>query len=869
MALPSGTRIAHFEVLAPLGAGGMGEVYRAVDLDLGRDVAIKVLPDDVAHDPARLARFEREARAAAALNHPNIIVVHEVRAADPVPFLATELLDGHTLAVAMERPLGVTRTLAYAAQVAKGLAAAHDKGIVHRDIKPANLFVTRGGVVKILDFGIAKATSAAEGAATMTAPQSVIGTSGYMAPEQVRGGAIDGRADLFALGVVCYEALTGRRPFAGDSAADRLAAVLHEDPPDLRSQVPDLPPAVARIVHRCLEKDPADRFQSAHDLAFALEGALQPDEARPAANPARFGRRGLAALAAGVIAAFVAGGMVGWRQGGNRAAPATFARHLSLSTPALSTDIYVPFALSPDGTTLAFAGQEPQRLFVRRLDSVAVTEVPGGEGAYDPFFSPDGRWVGFWSHGEIKKVPLVGGPAVVVCQALDMLGASWGDDGAIVFSPGLGQGLLTVSSEGGAPRPLTTLNAERGEVLHAFPQVLSGGRGVVFTVQSTTGNAPYSVDHYDPRANARRQLANGARYGRFLPSGHLAFVRERGLVVVKAAIDTLAPSGTPVTLVDDVQTVELGGARVAIADEGTLAYVPFRPPPSKRLVWVNRSGAVVDTGLPARPYQSPRLSPDGRRAVVRIDEASSKDIWIATFARTTLERLTFERTLEYTFSGHSFLPDGSSVIYSTDSPGGVAVTVHALGGGEPRTLLTWPRRISPGRVTRHGVVLSELGATTGGDLLLMPPGSSQPQPFIQQSGTQFGAAVSPDERFVAYAGDESGRIEIYVTPLPGPGPKRQLTPDGGSEPVWSRDGREVFYRQGGRMMAIPVNVSGALVAGPPRALFDDRFAPGSPGLPAYDVGADGRFLMLEGKTETEPELRVVLNWIDEVKRRVP
>ena len=279
---------------------------------------------------------------------------------------------------------------------------------------------------------------------------------------------------------------------------------------------------------------------------------------------------------------------------------------------------------------------------------------------------------------------------------------------------------------------------------------------------------------------------------------------------------------------------------------------------------------MTDTGLPARTYFAPKLSPDGRRAAVRVVEMPAQDIWIATFARSTVERLTFDRTLEYTFSSHSFSPDGTTLAYSSDGPGGTVVNVQGVDGGLPRTLLTWPRRIAPARVTRHGVLLVELGATTGGDMLLLPPGSEQPQPLVQRPGHQFGGAVSPDERFVAYAGDESGRNEIYVSSFPQPGPKRQLTSDGGTEAVWSRDGREIFYRNNGRMMAIPVTASAALVAGQPRALFDDAFARGAPGEPAYDVGPDGRFLMLESDVATPPpELRVVLNWLDDVKRRVP
>ena len=405
MPLAAGFRVGHFEVMAPIGAGGMGEVYRARDLDLGREVALKVLPDELVLDPSRLARFEREARTVAALNHPNILVVFEIGFHEAVPFVAFELLAGQTVGHAAHGTLGLRRTIDYAAQAARGLAAAHDKGIVHRDVKPANLFITSDGVLKILDFGIAKfAGDELEAAPTLTAPGAVVGTSGYMAPEQVLGRPVDARTDIFALGTVCYEMLTGRRAFPGDTGAQRLAAILKEEPPEIRTVNREVPGAVARIVHRCLEKAPEDRFQSARDLAFALESAGQAD-APPAGRPAAPGWRRWAALAAVLVAGLVVGGIIGGRL--NRAgAEPRFARHLSLGPPAatpLSSDIYVPFALSPDGTTLVFAGQQHQRLFVRRLDTFAISELAGSEGAYDPFFSPDGRWIGFWSHGEIRK----------------------------------------------------------------------------------------------------------------------------------------------------------------------------------------------------------------------------------------------------------------------------------------------------------------------------------------------------------------------------------------------------------------------------------------------------------------------------------
>jgi len=872
MPLAAGARIAHFEVVAAIGAGGMGEVYRARDLDLGRDVALKVLPEDLIDDASRLVRFEREARAAAALNHPNILVVFEVGASASTPFVAFELLEGQTLSLAMHRPLGVRRSLDYATQVARGLAAAHDKGIVHRDIKPSNLFVTSGGVLKILDFGIARVGPEEPAAtSTLTAPGAVLGTTGYMAPEQVRGEPVDARADVFALGAVCYEMLTGRRAFPGSTSAESLAATLKEEPPEIPTLNHDVSPAVARIVHRCLEKAPGSRFQSAHDLAFALESALVPDPPRPIPTSGAWWR--YAALAAvAVVAGF------GGSQLLNRVAPtppASALRRAIISPPGsapLSGGEYVPFALSPDGTRLAYVTSQPERLLLRRLDEFAITEVAGAEGAFDPFFSPDGQWIGFWAHGEIKKVPVAGGPPVVLCKSLDMLGASWGPDGSIVFAGGLGEGLSVVSADGGAPQPLTALDADRGELHHGFPQVLGDGRAVLFTAQSTSKDAPFSVELYDVATKVRRTLVAGAQYGRYLPTGHLVYVRNRMVLAARVAPDTLQPTGPAVTILDDVQLGAAGAAPLSVAKDGTLAYVAFDPPPVKRLVWVDRSGKETDIGLPARAYVTPRLSPDGRSIAVRIADPPVNDIWIASLDRMTLERLTFGRRLVFTFSQHAFSPDGSTLAYSEDAAHAARLVTHAVDGRTPpQELLLWPRRISPAQFTRkHGLLLVEFGATTGGDLMLMPPGADRLAAVVQEPKNQWGSALSPDERFVAYAGEESGRYEIYVAPVPGPGAKRQLTADGGVEAVWSRDGREIYYRNADRIMAIPMTPATGVPSGRPRVLFEDRFDAEAAGAPGYDVAADGRFLMMRADAPPRPpELRLVLRWFEDLNRRVP
>lgn len=851
----------------------MGEVYRARDLDLGRDVALKVLPAEFARDPHRLARFDREARAAAALNHPNVLVVYEVGESSGTPFVVAELLAGQTLRLLMARPLSVPRALDYITQVAQGLAAAHDNGVVHRDIKPENLLVTSDDRVKILDFGIATIADEAAGASlsTLTAPGAVIGTTGYMAPEQARGEAVDARADVFALGAVWFEMLTSRRAFPGATATEALAAILTQTPPDVSRLNPDVPAGVARIIHRCLEKQRENRFQSARDVTFALEAVRDPG---PEPASALWPWRRWVAVAALVLAAGALGSLLTALQRPASTSTAAPPRRTTVVTPAsarLSPGDFVPFALSPDGTTIAYTTSQPERLFLRRLDDFDVTEVSGTDGAFDPFFSPDNQWIGYWTHGEIKKVPVAGGPPVLVCQAADMLGASWGDDGSIVYAPGLG-GLFAVAASGGTPRALTTLDLARGDVQHVFPQYVSRGRAVLFTALSQSKDAPFSVELYDVATNVRRTLVPGGQHGRLLPSGHLAYVRDHTLFAVRVATDTLQPQGTAVAVLTDLQTGVNGEALVSFAADGTLAYVPYHPPTNHWLEWIDRTGRATRLTLPPRPYGIPRLSPDGRTIALAVEDGVNTDIWLSDIGRGTLERLTFGRRHFRTFRTHTFLPDGSRLAYAEDTATGARVVVHAVDGmQDPRPLLSWPRRIAPAWVTRaEDMLLSEFGAGTGADVLLLPKGQASPHALVSDPGNQWGPVLSPDERYAAYASEEAGRYEIFVTAYPGPGPRRQVTTEGGVEVRWSRDGRELYYRSGDRMTAVEIETTPLLRVGRARQLFEGRFAKGAAGLPAYDVAPDGRFLMMRAESEPPiPELRLVSNWFAELRRLVP
>jgi hypothetical protein len=872
MSLKTGTRLGHFEVLAPIGSGGMGEVYLARDLHLGREVALKVLPDAFASDSFRLARFEREARAAAALNHPNVLAVFEVGAGQP-PYVVFELLTGRTLRMLLERPLGVSRAVDYATQIADGLAAAHEKGIVHRDIKPENLFVTGDGRVKILDFVIATRADepGSDAPPTLTAPGAVIGTAGYMAPEQVRGEPVDSRADIFALGAVLYEMLTGRGAFSRETGVDSIAAILHDEPPAVETLVPDVPPAVAAVVGHCLVKAREGRFQSARDVAFAL-GLANP----PAAQTVTRARPNRAAIAALSLAALIVAAAVGaiFRPAADRAPT---PRRVSITFPATdplgASFDFVPFTLSSDAALLAYTTVQPERVIVRRLDDFAVTRLAGTDGAYDPFFSPDNQWLGFWAFGQIKKVLVAGGPPVVVCEAADMLGASWGENGSIVFAPGLNDGLYVVPDTGGTPQALTTVDSARNEIHHGFPQYVDGGRAVLFTALARSKDAPYSVEIVETATKQRRTLVSGAQYGRYLPTGHLVYVRNRTLYAIRVTPGTFLPAGEAAVVIEGLHAGLQGHALFSTANNGTLVYVAARAPAQSAPVWVDRNGAATETGLPVRAYHAPRVSADGRTIAVTIHEPDSADLWVAT-APSPLERLTFGRRTLWSFTSVALSPDGAQLAYAEDGDGGARLMARALDSrSAARELLLSKMPMAPSAWLSGAkeMLLNVRGPSTGGDLLVMrADDDAQPVPLVEAAGNQFGPTPSADGRYVVYASDEGGRFEVFAMPYPGPGERRQLTTDGGREPVWSRKGDEIFYRQGDRVMSIPISTVPKLAHGPARVLFEGRFAVGAAGLPAYDVTADGRFLMLREERESGPlELRTVLDWFTELNRKVP
>ncbi len=893
MSLTNGTRLGPYEILAPLGAGGMGEVYRARDTRLGRDVAIKVLPDEVARDAHALARFEQEARAVAALSHPNILALHDVGKEGAVSFVVMELLEGETLREALAKgPLSLRKALDVGLQLAEGLAAAHGKGIVHRDVKPENVFLTKDGHAKLLDFGLARSGPIPTGrdetesptVDKLTSQGAVLGTVAYMSPEQARGETVDFRSDQFSLGIVLYEMLTGKRPFGGASAAETLAAIIRDEPEPLTKVDPKLPALLGWTVQRCLSKDPEERYSSTRDLVKELQSlgthlseAVSATDVAPGEGP-RLRRRVPAwVLMAGGAFMVLVGLLIGIRSlrtGSPSASPVRLSISFPLgAAPRFSGDSN-PLALSPDGKTLVYAGN---KLFVRSLDSDKIQPIAGTEGGGAPFFSPDGRWVGFFAEGKLKKVPLTGGPPITLCDSTDvhLVGSfgqgSWGVDGTIVFvEPGL-TGLRRIPSSGGESQALTIVNAGAFES-HSFPQILPDGEHVLFEIDKGPDSAPRAAV-ISLRTGEQRIVGEDAAYPLYLPTGHLVFTRNGSLFAAPFSLHRLALSGPPVPMPEDLLTNRnySNAAHMAVSSGGTLVYRP-RGHFERKFVWVDRRGAVEPLPFPPGQYIEAALSPDGRRlAAIAEEKGETMALLVGDIARATLTRAPVEGILQ----SPAWAPDGRRIAISftkTPSYPGKVYFVSADGSGplEPSTIDTEPLEEFPSSFSPDArfVLLTGLAwQSPHYDIWLLPlSGERRPTPFLHSRFGTSRAVFSSDGRWVAYLSWESERTEVFVTPFPGLGPKWQISADGGGSPRWSLNDRELFYRNGDKMMVVEIETRPTFRAGQPRSLFEGQFRR------FCGVDPEGkRFLMIkEDPAESGPaHVNVVLNWFEEVKRRVP
>jgi len=881
-----GQTLSHFEITASLGAGGMGEVYLAEDKQLGRQVAVKVLPEEFKANPLRLARFEREAKLLASLNHPNIAALYQVEEANGVPFLVMEFVDGDTLENRISRaPIPHDEALALAIQMAEGMESAHERGVIHRDLKPSNIKVTPEGKVLLLDFGIAKAIEAtdlelASQATTLTAetrPGAIIGTPAYMSPEQARGDPADKRVDIWAFGCVLYEMLTGHRPFQAESSNEYLGAIFHEEP-----NWDALPPATHRatrsVLQHCLRKDSRQRLRDIGDARIELEEALQQPETVPEPESAQ-GTSARSRIGGWVLTGLLAVVLIWFVRQGPRETPVAAQRFtIELAGPLVESGrpVAVP---SPDGSLLAYVAdtEKGPRIHIRPLAEFEARVLAGTEGAQALFFSPDGQSLGYWAGQKIKRVSVKGGPPAVVCETAEFSGATWTEDGSIVYG-GLGP-LFRVAATGGRPEPVTTINADQGETEHEYPQMLPGGSDILFEIATGVPGASKIAVH-SLKTGDQKVVLEAASYPSYSETGHLLFFRSGAIFGVTFDPQRLSVEGSPVPILEDVSaTPAFGSAQFSVSKSGTMVYVPRGPVSAGRtLASIDRAGVVEPLPGTQRLYYMPRVSPQGDRLAITVMEEGIYSVWILDLTRETLDRLTWEGSN----MGAVWSPDGQRIAFASadEGPESDGIFTQEVNGTTRRERLTSsdglqvPTSWSPdGRTLLFTQVLS----SGSEDIFALPlEGDRTPIPVANTKSNESGAVFSPNGDWVAYSSMESGIYRVYVQAFPGPRSRVSVSGDEpGFMPVWSRDGRELFFLAGyatRKLMAVDITDVAEFRTSGPKELFEYQFG-GSIGmaLSRYDVSTDGsHFFFATAQKQWSPtEVRVVLNWFEDLEHAIP
>ena len=908
-----GQTLAHYRITERIGAGGMGEVYRATDSRLHRDVAIKVLPLSVAGDRDRMARFEREAQVLASLAHRSIAAVYGLEDTDGGKALVMELVEGEDLSERLRRgPMPIDEAVRTAAQIAEGLEAAHEHGIIHRDLKPANIKLLPDGHVKLLDFGLAKALEGASPAhltqgesATLsvaaTAAGIVLGTAAYMSPEQATGAVVDRSADVWSFGVVLFEMLTARRLFDGQTTSHVLTEVIRAEV-DFARLPAGTPRELRALLERCLERDPRRRLRDVREARLVLERlAEQKSSERSAMRAATTAGRPASGWRERLVWGGIGGVLIGglavaaalWMQPSLEPAPLT-RLEVRLADEPLFTNVGPAFDVSPDGRWIALssgdaAGVESGRLQVRRFSELHSTTLVATSGTanldrpYNPFFSPDGAWVGYATPSELRKVPIGGGTPLTICNVNLSRGAWWGSDGTIVLAPSPNSGLARVGEAGGQPEPLTTLDTKKGEATHRWPQILPGGTAVLFTSHNQTagGFQAASIEVVNIQSRERKVVQNGGTYGRYVPSGHLVYVHETTLFAVPFDLDRLEVVGQPVPIVQNVTASDVqGSGQFAFSSDGLLAYLQGAAPvPVHPIVWVDRAGA--DAPLLDEPgtYVNPRLSPDGRQLSLTVLKNNNWDIWVHDLQRRVSTRVTFDEAAE---TEQVWSPDGREVVYVSErqqtglyrkAADGSGVETRLEAGTAGRDAVVFPQAWSPdGRQLAYTSAQADIG-------FLPLTGDGKPTLLLNSRFAETDPAFSPDGRWIAYMSEESGDPEIYVRRFPSGAGRAQISDGGGAYPRWSRNGTELIYRTATGLTAVPIELGAESVrSGQPRELFRREFLGGVRGISVgqytfadYDVMPDGSRFVMFPRVATPHDrslgmVTLVFNWFDELSR---
>jgi len=874
-----------YRVTARIGAGGMGEVYRATDSKLGREVALKVIPPAFANDAERMARFQREAQVLASLNHPNIATIHGLEEGNGIRALVMELVEGPALAERIKQgALPLDEALPIAKQIAEALEYAHERGIVHRDLKPANVKITSDGKAKVLDFGLAKALS--DDASAQDASHSptlsvaatkagiILGTAAYMSPEQARGKPVDRRADIWSFGVVLFEMLSGRQIFGGETASDSMAAVITREP-DWTALPAGVPRRVRELLRRCLQKDPRRRLQAIGDARIELEETDAGEEARGAVIPVpekSSSWRGRILIAALGVAALAAGaGLQSLRTPAPAPHPVARIAQPIANELVLTNRTHIILAISPDGSKMVQVAN--QRLYLRSLDSLTAVELPGTEGAASPFFSPDGQWVGFFAGGQTKKIPVVGGTPVMVC-AKDGFDGSWGPNDTILIGTAF-SGILAVSAQGGTP---SLLVAPEPGILYLKPRFLPDGKTFLYV-----RGKPGSFDEWEGVMRSFEKddstvVLRGPNEVMYTPTGHLLYARLSELLAVPFDLASRRVTGNPERVAQNVDYTNAGGtSQFALSDTGTLVYLAAQGTRGlkTRLAAVDRAGKTTALPLDVRDYSDPKVSPDGWLVAAHLPDAQN-DVWVADVARGTMSRLSFDPAEDET---PIWSPDGHTVAWSATRGAVARAIFRRAADGSGKEELVWTSEqhahlrdwLPDGRALLVEILDPKLGM----DIWRLDLGEKPTATiFLQTPFNERNSRISPDGRWIAYVSDEAGRDDVYIQSFPSAGAKVQVSNSGGDQPVWSRNGKALFFRGAGAMQEVTFEASPRLSVGKPHTLFPDQFeSPQGGGHTGYDVFPDGRFLMIQSADTPQNtgaprnEFIFVFNWFEELRRQ--